>query len=69
MRRSRISKEKGEEIVHKEEKEKKRNSFCCNACICPVPPHSCHYNGQKLVHQLISIRLERSNVDFGHFED
>ena len=33
------------------------------------PPHSCHYNGQKLVHQLSCIRLEGSNVDFEHFED
>ena len=33
---------------------KERNSFCCNACVWPVTPRSCHKNGRKLVHQLIS---------------
>jgi len=27
-----------QEGVQKEDEDKERNSFCCNACVCPVTP-------------------------------
>jgi len=61
MRRSRISKRwrRRRRSVQKE-----RNSFCCNAWLSAQwNPHSCQENGQKLVHQLIFLRLQGLNID------